>query len=139
MRALSLAFVLLLSAAASAADIRLKPYTPAPSGVFPIDGLPYTFVTGFDASGNIAGVCGYGGYYNVHAWYNCTWDRAGKPLALGSQICCNVYGERAPSPVYGPLMPFGNLKVWVVATDSNGNHIGVADVGPPRYAVLVTP
>ena len=47
MRALSLVFVLLLSAAASAADIRLKPYTPAPSGVFPIDGLPYTFVTGF--------------------------------------------------------------------------------------------
>jgi hypothetical protein len=141
MRALSLAFVLLLSAAASAADVRLKPYTPAPSGVFPIDGLPYTFVTGFDTNGNIAGVCGYGGYYNVHAWYNCTWDLTGKPLALGPQICCNVYGEHAPSPVYGPLMDFGNFKAWVVATDSNSktNHIGVADVGPPRYAVLVTP
>ena len=138
MRALSLVFVLLLSAAASAADIRLKPYTPAPSGVFPIDGVPYTFATGFDGA-NIAGVCGYGGYYNVHAWYNCTWDLTGKPLSLGSQICCNAYGEHAPGPVYGPLMPFGNLKVWVVATDSNGNHIGVADVGPPRYAVLVTP
>jgi hypothetical protein len=136
MRALSLVFVLLLSAAASAADIRLKPYTPAPSGVFPIDGLPYTFVTGFDG-GQIVGVCGYGGYYNVHAWYNCTWDLTGKPLALGSQICCNHYGEHAPSPVYGPLIDFGNIKVWVVTTDSNGNHIGVADVGPPRYAVLV--
>ena len=45
--------------------------------MFPIDGLPYTFVTGFDASGNIVGVCGYGGYYNVHAWYNCTWDLTG--------------------------------------------------------------
>jgi hypothetical protein len=138
MRALSVAFVLLLSAAAPAADIRLKPYTPAPSGVFPIDGLPYTFVTGLDADGNIAGVCGYGGYYNVHAWYNCTWDLTGKPLALGSQICCNVYGEHAPSAVYGPLMDFGNIKVWVVTTDSKGNHIGVADV-TPRYAVLVTP
>jgi hypothetical protein len=140
MRALSFVFVLLLSVAASAADIRLKPFTPAPSGVFPIDGLPYTFVTGFDASGNIAGVCGYGGYYNVHAWYNCTWDLAGTPLALGTQICCNKYGEHAPSPVYGPLMDFGNFKVWVVATDSalKVHHIGVADVGPPHYAVLVT-
>jgi len=139
MRALSLVFVLLLSAAASAADIRLKPYTPAPSGVFPIDGLPYTFVTGFDTtSGTIVGVCGYGRDYNVHAWYNCTWDLTGKPLALGSQICCNVYGEHAPSPVYGPLMNFG-IKVWVVATDHKNNNIGVADVGPPRYAVLVAP
>jgi hypothetical protein len=139
MRALSFVFVLLLSVAASAADIRLKPFTPAPSGMFPIDGLPYTFVTSFDTtSGHIVGVCGYGGYYNVHAWYNCTWDLTGKPLTLDSQICCNVYGEHAPSPLYGPLMNYG-IKVWVVATDHNGNHIGVADVGPPRYAVLVTP
>ena len=138
MRALSLAFVLLLSAAASAADIRLTPFTPAPAGLFPIQTLPYTFVTGFDSSGNIAGVCGYAGYYNVHAWYNCTWDVTGKPLALGAEICCNVYGERAPGPVYGPLMHFGSLSGWVVATDSHGNHIGVADV-TPRYAVLVTP
>jgi hypothetical protein len=138
MRALSFVFVLLLSVAASAADIRLKPFTPAPSGMFPIDGLPYTFVTSFDTtSGHIVGVCGYGGYYNVHAWYNCTWDLTGKPLTLDSQICCNVYGEHAPSPLYGPLMNYG-IKVWVVATDHNGNHIGVADVGPPRYAVLVT-
>jgi hypothetical protein len=35
-------------------------------------------------------------------------------------------------------MYLGNEPVFVVGTDSNGNHIGVLD-GTPRIAVLVTP
>jgi hypothetical protein len=35
-------------------------------------------------------------------------------------------------------MHFGSFPVFVVASDSNDHHIGVADT-TPRYAVLVTP
>jgi hypothetical protein len=134
MKALSLALLLLIAPAAFAGGIiHLLAYKPAPCcALFAVNDLPYTFVTGFDSvTGDIQGVCGYTNGRS-QAWFNCEWDLTGKPLSIGSRIL------PPPQPVYGALMWFYNEPEFVVATDSNGNHIGVLD-GSPRIAVLTTP
>jgi hypothetical protein len=85
--------------AANAGTIYLN--APPLQGWFPASFTPYTFVTGFSIDGTaVEGTCGYYAVYNQHAWFKCTWDLTGV-ATLGEQVCCNVYGEHAPKPVYG--------------------------------------
>jgi hypothetical protein len=137
MRKFLLALLCLIPLAASAGN-KINLYEPRSPmiGMFPGDFAPYTFVTGFSPDGHtIEGVCGY---YNrfQRAWYTCTWPLSitvipngystvvGPPV-LGDQLCCSVYGQFAPKPVYGP---FTNYAGYTIATPLSG--------GPPY---LVTP
>jgi hypothetical protein len=116
-------FMLMLISGVANGGTSYLPVPPSPQpGLFPIGVVPYTFVTGFSTDGTmVEGVCGYYGYNNIHAWFNCSWDLKGASLGLGAEICCNAYGEHAPQAVYGP---FGNYlgDVAGTRTPSNGGR-----------------
>lgn len=127
---LVVAMCLLAATASAGSKIRLfGPPSPIP-GMFPATVAPYTFVTGFGPDGQtIEGVCGYYSAASRHAWFNCSWPLVIIPVpggyaatlgaaVLGSQICCDVYGEHAPKPVYGP---FVNYAGYTIATPVYGN------------------
>ncbi len=114
-KSIAMIALMLITGAASAGTVVLK-IPPSPQqGLFPIDMPPYSFVTGFSADGRtIEGVCGYYGYFNVHAWYECShpltivqgpngFQTTVEAPVLGEQICCSVYGQHAPKVVYGPF------------------------------------
>jgi hypothetical protein len=113
---------LFLCLGVASADTKYLGVPPAPQpGLFGLAITPYTFVTGFSADGQtIEGVCGYYGYYNVHAWFACGWDLTGVPT-LGVQLCCNSYGEHAPRAVYGTYANFAGDTAGT-KTPSNGGR-----------------
>jgi hypothetical protein len=116
LKSIAMIALMLITVAATAGTVVLKEPPSPQQGLFPADSPPYSFVTGFSPDGKtIEGVCGYYGVNNVHAWYACSWPLTivqqvpggyqtsiGAPV-LGVQICCSVYGERAPKVVYGPF------------------------------------
>ena len=138
----------LIASTATAGSVVLKPALPAPAGFTPQYFLPFTFATGFDsATGRIDGVCGYtsgAGRYVAKSFYDCSWDLHGA-ATLGNLICSGVYNCSAPKgPVYVGLQYFvlypgkPAWPVFVIASDANGDVLGVVD-SLPYQAVLLTP